>query len=391
MEYVNNELCLGPLKKALLPLCANYMRPIYVYDLDFISQRYEAMKKALGTTRLFYAVKANPNVEILQRLKKLGAGADVVSLGEIKRALESGFSVQDIVYSGVGKTRHEITEALKLGIYQINVESLPELERIGSIAKSMGKKASVALRLNPDIDIKTHPYIATGLKDNKFGMEFSLVPELVKCLKAHEDALELVGVSLHLGSMMMEFSGYKEALQILKKIYVDLQKQFPTLKRFDFGGGLGIFYDRLDLELEESLLRDYAKITLETLNDLNCELQSEPGRWLVGHCGALITQVQYIKKTSAKTFLVVDSGMNHLIRPSLYEADHLILPLVKSSENMKADVVGPICESSDFFAKDRTLGKVYEGDFVAVMDAGAYGYSMASIYNLQELPLEICI
>lgn len=391
MEYVNNELCLGPLKKALLPLCANYMRPIYVYDLDFISQRYQAMKKALGTTRLFYAVKANPNVEVLQRLKKLGAGADVVSLGEIKRALESGFSVQDIVYSGVGKTRHEITEALKLGIYQINVESLPELERIGSIAKSMGKKASVALRLNPDIDIKTHPYIATGLKDNKFGMELSLIPELVKCLKAHEDSIELVGVSLHLGSMMMEFSGYKEALQILKKIYVDLQKQFPTLKRFDFGGGLGVFYDRLDLELEESLLRDYAKITLETLSDLNCELQSEPGRWLVGHCGALITQVQYIKKTSAKTFLVVDSGMNHLIRPSLYEADHLILPLVKSSENMKADVVGPICESSDFFAKDRTLGKVSEGDFVAVMDAGAYGYSMASIYNLQELPLEICI
>ncbi|WP_374080100.1 diaminopimelate decarboxylase [Bdellovibrio bacteriovorus] len=367
------------------------MRPIYVYDLDFISQRYQAMKRALGPTRLFYAVKANPNVEILQRLKRLGAGADVVSLGEIKRALESGFSVQDIVYSGVGKTRHEITEALKLGIYQINVESLPELERIGSLAKSMGKKASVALRLNPDIDIKTHPYIATGLKDNKFGMELSLIPELVKCLKSHEDSIELVGVSLHLGSMMMEFSGYKEALQILKKIYVDLQKQFPTLKRFDFGGGLGIFYDRLDLELEESLLRDYAKITLETLSDLNCELQSEPGRWLVGHCGALITQVQYIKKTSAKTFLVVDSGMNHLIRPSLYEADHLILPLVKSQENMKADVVGPICESSDFFAKDRTLGKVSEGDFVAVMDSGAYGYSMASVYNLQELPLEICI
>nr|WP_295905793.1 diaminopimelate decarboxylase [uncultured Bdellovibrio sp.] len=391
MEYINNELCLGPLKKALLPLCANYMRPIYVYDLDYISQRYQAMKKALGKTRLFYAVKANPNVEILQHLKKLGAGADVVSLGEIKRALESGFTVQDIVYSGVGKTRHEITEALKLGIYQINVESLPELERIGIIARELGKKASVALRLNPDIDIKTHPYIATGLKDNKFGMELSLIPELIQCLQKHTGSIDLVGVSLHLGSMMMEFSGYQEALKTLKTIFVDLQKKFPTLKRFDFGGGVGIFYDRLDLELEESLLRDYAKVTLDTLSDLNCELQSEPGRWLVGHCGVLITQVQYIKKTSAKTFVVVDSGMNHLIRPSLYEADHMIRPLVKKSESIKADIVGPICESADFFAKDRTLTSISEGDFVAVMDAGAYGYSMASIYNLQELPLEICI
>ncbi|UOF02180.1 diaminopimelate decarboxylase [Bdellovibrio reynosensis] len=391
MEYINNELCLGPLKKPLAPLCANYMRPIYVYDLDFVTQRFQAMAKALKGVRLFYAMKANPNAEVLQRLKTLGSGADVVSLGEIKRALESGFSVQDIVYSGVGKTVHEINEALRLGIYQINVESLPELERIGKLALEAGKKAQVALRLNPDVDIKTHPYIATGLKDNKFGMELSLIPDLKKCLKNYSASIELVGISLHLGSQMLEFTGYQEALQKLKPVFKDLQKEFATLKRFDFGGGLGIFYDRLDLELEESLLQEYAKITLDTLSDLDCELQSEPGRWLLGHCGVLITQVQYIKKTSAKTFVIVDAGMNHLIRPSLYEADHMILPLGKSLENMKADIVGPICESSDFFAKDRSLGSVKEGDFVAVMDSGAYGYSMASVYNLQELPLEICI
>lgn len=391
MEYINNELRLGPLKKDLLSLCANYMRPIYVYDLDFISQRYQAMSKALGKTRLFYAVKANPHVQVLATLKKLGAGADVVSLGEIKRALESGFSVQDIVYSGVGKTRHEITEALKLGIFQINVESLPELQRIGEIARGLKKKACVALRLNPDIDIKTHPYIATGLKDNKFGMELSLVPELVKTLQDYSDSIELAGVSLHLGSMMLEFDGYQEALGILKEVFVGLQKQFPTLKRFDFGGGVGIFYDRLDLAKEESLLQEYAKITLETLADLNCELQSEPGRWLVGHCGVLIAQVQYIKKTSAKNFIVIDSGMNHLIRPSLYEADHLVMPLRKRDGTMLGDVVGPICESADFFAKDRTLSSVQEDDFIAIMDTGAYGYSMASVYNLQELPLEVCI
>lgn len=391
MEYINNQLRFGPLKKELLPLCVNYARPIYVYDLDFIAQRYQALSTALQGVRLFYAVKANPNFQILQKFKSLGAGADVVSLGEIKRAMESGFNAEDIVYSGVGKTRHEISEALKLGIYQINVESLPEMQRIGALAKALGKKVCVALRLNPDIDIKTHPYIATGLKNNKFGMELSLVPELINCLKAFPESLQLVGVSLHLGSQMLEFTGYQEALNRLKVVYLDLQKEFPTLKRFDFGGGLGIFYDRLDLELEQSLLNDYAKITLETLGDLNCELQSEPGRWLVGHAGALISEVQYIKQTSAKKFVILDSGMNHLIRPSLYEAEHTILPLTKKGDAEKVDIVGPICESSDFFAKDRTLSSVEEGDFVAIVDAGAYGYSMASVYNLQELPLEICI
>lgn len=391
MEYINNELCLGPLKKTLKSLCENYERPLYVYDLDFLGQRYESMTQALRGVRLFYAVKANPHREILKKLQKMGAGADVVSLGEITRSLAAGFLPCDIVYSGVGKTRREITEALRLGIYQINVESLPELHRIGEIARTLGKKASIAIRLNPDIDIKTHPYIATGLKDNKFGMELSLVPKLRECLREYADSLTLVGVSLHLGSMMMEFSGYQEALLKLKQVFLNLQKDFSTLQRFDFGGGLGIFYDRLDLSLEESLLRDYAKITLDVLADLNCELQSEPGRWLVGHCGVLITQVQYIKETSAKKFVIVDAGMNHLIRPSLYEAEHLIFPLIKKSKEMQVDVVGPICESADFFAKNRTITEVAEGDYLVVMDAGAYGYSMASVYNLQELPVEVCI
>ena len=391
MEYINNELCLGPLKKPLLPLCANYMRPIYVYDLDFITQRFQQMSTALKGVRLFYAMKANSNPEVLKRLKQLGAGADVVSLGEIKRALECGFQPEDIVYSGVGKTRHEIREALALQIYQINVESLPELERIGAIAEDMGKKASVALRLNPNISIQTHPYIATGLKDNKFGMELSLVPTLKETFKKFAKSLELSGVSLHLGSQMLDFAGHEEALQILKNVFIELKSEFPTLKRFDFGGGLGIHYDKSDLESERNLLHDYAARTLKVLKDLDCELQSEPGRWLVAHCGVLLTQVQYVKKTSEKTFVVVDSGMNHLLRPSLYEAHHGILPVKKGHSVCKVDVVGPICESSDFFAKDRELSKVEEGEFLAVLDTGAYGFSMANIYNLQDLPLEVCI
>ncbi|QDK37611.1 diaminopimelate decarboxylase [Bdellovibrio sp. NC01] len=391
MEYINNELHIGPNKKNLKSLTANYMRPIYVYDLDFIRMRFKAMAAALQNVRIFYAMKANSNPEVLACLKECGAGADVVSLGEIKRALESGFTPADIVYSGVGKTRHEITEALKLEIYQINVESLPELERIGEIAKAMGKKASIALRLNPDIDIKTHPYIATGLRDNKFGMELSLIPELIACLKKYASSLELVGVSLHLGSQMLEFDGYQEALERLKNVYHSLKQEFSTLRRFDFGGGLGIIYERSELDKEQSLLQEYAKITLNSLKELNCELQSEPGRWLLAHAGVLITQVQYVKKTSEKTFVIVDSGMNHLVRPSLYEAYHTILPLDKKSHEGVYDIVGPICESSDFFAKDRKLPEVKEGDFLAIADAGAYGYSMASTYNQQELPLEICI
>lgn len=391
MEYINNELCMGPFQKKLLPLCANYMRPIYVYDLDFLAQRYEKMSRALKDVQIYYAMKANSNPEVLQKLKKLGAGADVVSLGEIKRALECGFMPEDIVYSGVGKTRYEISEALRLGIFQINVESLPELRRIAHIARDMKRKAAVALRLNPDIDIKTHPYIATGLKDNKFGMELSLIPALSACLKEYQDCLELTGVSLHLGSQMLEFAGYQEALWRLKKVYLSLKEEFASLRRFDFGGGLGIFYDRHELDLEEELLTDYAKITLETLSDLDCELQSEPGRWLVAHCGVLLTQVQYLKETSAKKFLIIDAGMNHLIRPSLYEAQHLIYPLIKKHGGLVCDVVGPICESSDFFAKNCSITNVEEGDFLAVVDSGAYGYSMASTYNLQELPLEVCI
>jgi diaminopimelate decarboxylase len=391
VEYINNELHFGPGKKNLSSLCANYIRPIYVYDLDFIRSRFKQMAEALAGVRLYFAVKANPNPQVLQCLKSAGAGADVVSLGEIKRALESGFLPEDIVYSGVGKTRHEITEALQLGVLQINVESLPELQRIGDIAEKMGKKAHVALRLNPDVSIQTHPYIATGLRDNKFGMELSLIPELTACLKKYAHSLELVGVSLHLGSQMLEFSGYQEALTKLKEVFKSMQKDFPTLRRFDFGGGLGVVYEKQDLDLEARLLKEYAGITQGILGDLKCELQSEPGRWLVAHAGTLLTQVQYVKMTSAKTFVIVDSGMNHLIRPSLYEAEHLIKPLIRTTKQIKCDVVGPICESSDFFLKDYEMGEVQEGDYLAILDSGAYGYSMASTYNLQELPLEICI
>lgn len=390
MPYIENELHFGDQKMPLLALCADYQRPFYVYDLAQIKKRFQLMTEALPKTRLYYAMKANSNREVLKTLKSVGAGADVVSLGEIRRAIEAGFSPVDMVYSGVGKTHYEITEALKLGLQQINVESLPELQRIGKISGQLNLKARVALRLNPDVDIQTHPYIATGLKDNKFGMELSVLPKLKEILRSFP-SLELVGVSLHLGSQMHELSGFQEALEKLKKVFLSLQKDFLSLKYFDFGGGLGVYYDRTDEEAEVKLLKKYAAIVAETFQDVSCQLQSEPGRWLVAHAGLLVTQVQYVKETSAKNFLIVDTGMNHLIRPALYQAEHRILPLKRKPGKLACDIVGPICESADFLAKDCELSGVEEGDFLAILDAGAYGYSMANCYNLQDMPDEVCL
>lgn len=390
MEYLNHELCMGPLKKNLLTLFQNYSKPVYVYDRDLITLRYKEMSTALKNCRIYFAVKANPNVEVLKTLKSLGCGADVVSLGEIRRAMEAGFPAAEIVYSGVAKTHKDIREALCLGVYQINVESLQELERIAKVANDLKVKAPIALRLNPDIDIKTHPYIATGLKDNKFGIELSLIPQ-IKAILLQNPQVVLKGVSLHLGSMMMEFSGYADALKKLRDVYLDLRKDFASVQRFDFGGGLGVLYDRYDLAEEASLLNQYAQITLEILGGLGAELQSEPGRWLVAHAGALIGQVQYIKPTSAKTFVILDTGMNHLLRPALYGARHRIIPLQQRTGEMTVDVVGPICESADFLSKDCVMSPVQEGDLVAILDSGAYGFSMANNYNLQDMPEEIII
>lgn len=389
--YKNQELVLGPKEKKLLALTDNWQGPLYVYDLDLIEQRFVQMQSELKGVRLFYAMKANSHPTILKLLKKLGAGIDVVSLGEIKRALEAGFESSDVVYSGVGKTKNEIINALELGIFQINVESFPELERISKISEQLNKKAQVSLRLNPDVDIKTHPYIATGLRDNKFGIEMHLLPDLIEFLKMKSKHIELVGVSLHLGSQMLEFDGFQEGLEKLKNAYLELKSHFSSVRRFDFGGGLGIFYEKQDATSEANILRSYAGIVKSSLQGLGAELQSEPGRWLVAHAGVLLSQVQYLKKTSQKTFLVLDTGMNHLIRPALYQSYHHVWALKQKTEKMNVDIVGPICESADFIGKEREICLLAEDDFVAIQDAGAYGFSMANTYNLQNLPQEICI
>lgn len=393
LEYRNGELYFGTPGRKVAEVVGDYRQPVYLYDLSFIGARFRRMQAALKGAEMYYAMKANPNQEVLAHLRRQGARADVVSRGEIRAAMKAGFTAREIVYSGVGKTIAELEEAIGLGINQINVESLPELERIAEIARRLGKKASIALRLNPNIDIKTHPYIATGLHENKFGIELELLPQMEALLKKNTDSLELVGISLHLGSMMLEFEGFRQALKLLRPVYEGLRTRFPSVQRFDIGGGLGIIYDRVAVEEEHASLERYAQIVREELAGLQGQIQTEPGRWLVAHGGILVAQVQYIKTTSHKTFVIVDSGMNHLVRPAFYGSHHSIMPLKLFAGRAEAsyDVVGPICESSDFFAKNRVLPETKAGELLAIADCGAYAASMASTYNLQDLPREICI
>jgi diaminopimelate decarboxylase len=389
--------------KSFQELLSNYSGPLFIYDLDLIADRIDKMKSALKNVKLFYAMKANHNQQILKLLLQKGLGADVVSLGEINQALRVGFKPQNIVYSGVGKTKQELQQALELNIYQINVESLPELERILGIAKQninlKNKKIRVAFRLNPNISIETHPYIATGLRDNKFGIDLDSFDDLLKICLENKHHLSVQGISLHLGSQMMEFAPLKDSLAKLKKYFSILNQHFPECHCFDVGGGLGVFYQKQDLVQEDQLLQEYAKTLFSELEELkhlipNFEIQSEPGRWLVAHGGVLVSQVQYVKKTPYKEFIILDTGMNHLARPSLYEAYHEILPhkiSLPPKQVFNYEVVGPICESSDFIGKNRNLTEVQQDDFMVIADCGAYGASMSNDYNLQPRAKEICI
>lgn len=401
LAYQNKELMFVNSQgvKSIKNLLNSYDRPMYIYDLTLISDRALQMKQALQSVKLFFAVKANPHLEILKLFKKLGVGADVVSLGEVQRALDAGFSPREIVYSGVGKTKAELEKAIAMDIYQINVESLPELERIIAIATSLKKKVSVAFRLNPNISIETHPYIATGLRDNKFGIELESFQEVVDLCQTHREVLNIKGISLHLGSQMLDFEPLGDSLKKLKPYFLKLSKLFPECHCFDVGGGLGIFYQKQDLLKEQELLQKYSQVILSEMQEIRKELpqlevQSEPGRWLVAHSGVLVSQIQYVKKTPYKSFIVLDTGMNHLMRPSLYEAYHEIFPLKQgdlSKPSSSFDVVGPICESSDFLAKNRSYQPVQQDDFMVIADCGAYGASMSNDYNLQPKALEICI
>ncbi len=364
--------------------------PFYLYSHATLSHHFKTFDQAFDKVShlVCFALKANPNTAIIRLFAKLGGGADIVSGGELYRALKAGVPADRIVYSGVGKRVDEIRYALRAGILMFNIESPQELSLINETASQMKKKARIALRVNPDVDPKTHPYISTGLKKNKFGIDIE------GSLKEYSNArglshTDIVGVSCHIGSQITEVAPFVDALKKLKGLISSLQAAGITIRYLDLGGGLGIQYDAE----EPPHPFDYAEAIIKEMRDLDVTLILEPGRVIVGNAGVLITRVLYTKSGQIKNFLIVDAGMNDLARPSLYGSYHAIWPVSNKygRRKIKADVVGPICESGDFLAKERELPDFQPGDLMAVMSAGAYGFSMSSNYNSRPRVAEVMV
>ncbi len=363
--------------------------PFYLYSAATLDHHYRVFEAAFdGFPHIVcFAVKANANLAILRLFAGLGAGADIVSGGELYRALKAGVDPGKIVYSGVGKRPEEIRAAVKAGILLFNLESSQELEEINRIAGALKQKARVSLRINPDIDPQTHPYISTGLKKNKFGIDIDRALEDYRRARALPH-LEVVGVACHIGSQITEVAPFVAALGRLKELIARLQEMRITIRYLDLGGGLGIRYD----QEEPPHPSEYGGKILEELRGLDCTLILEPGRVLVGNAGILVTRVLYTKTGEARHFIIIDAGMNDLARPSLYDSYHAVQPVVEAPRaRVKASLVGPICESGDFLARDREMPDFLPGELVAVMSAGAYGFSMSSNYNARPRVPEILV
>lgn len=374
---------------AVRKLAEQYGTPLYIYSYNTLLRHFMAYDKAFGSYPhiICFAVKANPNTAILRLFAKNGGGADIVSGGELHVALKAGIPSRKIVYAGVGKTDDEIRLALKTKILMFNVESESELREIDRVAGSMRTKAPIALRINPDIDPGTHPYITTGMKKHKFGIPIDGALEYYN-LAAKLRNVVVVGVHKHIGSQITKVSPFVDALKRVLRLVDELNAQGVALQYLDIGGGLGISYRDEDPPIPE----DLAKNLIPLLKDRDLTLIMEPGRSLVGNAGILITKTLYLKRGVEKEFVIVDAGMNDLIRPSLYEAYHHIVPVVKTRrEKILCDVVGPICESGDFLAKERELARVKQGEYLAVMSAGAYGFSMSSNYNSRPRAAEVLV
>ncbi|HNR50249.1 MAG TPA: diaminopimelate decarboxylase [Deltaproteobacteria bacterium] len=363
--------------------------PFYCYSLPTLHRHIQAFEEPLSGVdhQTCFAMKANSSLAILTYMARHGLGADVVSGGELYRALKSGVPGEKIVYSGVGKTTGEIEMAIAAGIMMFNIESEQELEVINECAGTLEKKAPISIRVNPDVDPMTHPYISTGMRENKFGIDVEA--SLAQYLKARDmENIEIVGIDCHIGSQLTDLSPFIDAVQRLKMLINRLKEHGIELKYLDLGGGLGITYS----DEEPPHPRDYVRAVLDAVGPLGLKVIFEPGRVIVGNAGILVTSVLYRKQTGNKTFIVVDAGMSDLIRPSLYGAYHDIRPLEDKPEaREKVDVVGPICESGDFLAKNRDLPMLGRGDMIAVMSAGAYGFTMASNYNSRPKPPEVLV
>jgi diaminopimelate decarboxylase len=374
---------------SLVDLAERFDTPLYVYSLATLERHYRVFDEAFrGIPHVIcFAVKANPCLALLDILARKGAGADIVSGGELFRAQQAGMDPSRIVYSGVGKRPEEMAQAIEASVLMFNIESFQELDALNEVAGRMKARARVALRVNPDVDPKTHPYVATGLRMSKFGIRHDDAVEGYERARAHEN-IDVVGIDCHIGSQLTELGPFVDAVRRLRELILELRGRGFKIRYLDVGGGLGITYD---VE-EPPSPAEYGKAIREELDLEDVTLILEPGRNLVGNAGILLARVLYTKETETKSFAVVDAGMNDLIRPSLYQAYHAIVPVRDEKRPpRKVDVVGPICESGDFLAQEREMPELRPGDLVAVMSAGAYGFSMASTYNSRPLAAEVLV
>lgn len=369
-------------------LTQKYGTPLYVYDFDYIENRYNSLKDAFGGKKslINYAVKANSNLSVISHLAKLGAGADCVSIGEVKRALDAGVDKYKIIFSGVGKRDDEIRDALNYDILLLNLESEAEMKRVELVAKELGKEARISIRVNPNIDPQTHPYISTGLHENKFGVEIDMAKRMYIYAKKSE-FLNPIGIHFHIGSQLTNLEPIRESCAIVADLVRSLKAIKIDIKFFDVGGGIGVVYD------DETTIspQAYTQAIFEVTKGLDVTLLCEPGRYMVANAGAFFTRVLYEKINGDKRFVVVDGAMNDLLRPSLYNAYHKIEALGVEGEKSPADVVGPICESGDFFGKDVSLPPLKHNDLLIIHSAGAYGFTMASNYNTREKSAEVAL
>lgn len=386
-EYRDGVLCAEGV--ALSAIAAEHGTPTYVYSRATLERHYRAFDRALDglAHQVCYAVKANSNLAVLQVLARLGAGFDIVSGGELQRVLKAGGDPAKVVFSGVGKTAAEIELALNVGIYCFNVESEAELHRLSAIATRMGKTARIALRVNPDVDAKTHPYISTGLKENKFGVDIAEAERLY-ALAATLPGIEIDGVACHIGSQLLELSPFLDALDRVLALIDRLAASGIELRHLDVGGGLGVRYDD---EVPPSP-SEWADALKPKLAGRKLVVMTEPGRAIAGNAGVLLTKVELLKPGAHKNFAIIDAAMNDLIRPSFYDAWHAVLPAEPRSdvETKTWDLVGPVCETGDWLARDRELA-LAEGDLLAFRTAGAYGFTMSSNYNTRGRAAEVLV
>jgi len=385
--HKNNEMFVENI--AISDIAKQVKTPFYCYSSTAIESSFQAYQDAFSSqdALVCFAVKANSNQAVLATLAKLGSGADVVSMGEIRRAITAGIPANKIVYSGVAKTQEEITYALSLDILQFNVESEPELELISKVATSLNKTAAIAFRINPDVCAQTHAKISTGKAENKFGVPISKARVAYK-LAASLPGIKVQGVDVHIGSQLTSLAPFEEAYQRIAQLVIELRSDGHEISVVDVGGGLGITY--LDEVIPSK--QTYAELVKAQLGHLNCKIILEPGRSLLGNAGILVSSVVFVKNGEERQFLMLDAGMNDLIRPSMYEAYHQIIAVNKNSKTLKTyDVVGPVCETGDTFAKAREVHASDAGDLIAIMSSGAYGAVMSSSYNTRMLAPEVMV